>query len=102
VWVTRIAILSIAAIALSIAYARPKTIFELVNYCWVGLGCSFGPVVIMSLHSETITRRGAIAGMLFGGLIGAFWNAAGLPLSPMIPGFFGGLLIIWLVSRSDA
>jgi sodium/proline symporter len=100
VWVTRIAIVAVSLVALAIAYVKPDTIFELVKYCWVGLGCAFGPLVIMSLHFKNITREGAMVGMLFGGAMGAFWESAtGSTLSPMIPGFFGGLFVIWFVSR---
>lgn len=100
VWVTRLAIVAVSLVALSIAYVKPDTIFELVKYCWVGLGCAFGPLVLMCLHYKRTTRAGAIAGMLFGGAMGAFWERfAGAELSPMIPGFFGGLLVIWIVSR---
>lgn len=100
VWVTRLAIISVSLTALVIAYIKPDTIFELVKYCWVGLGCAFGPLVLMSLHSKTITRNGAIAGIVFGGAIGALWEAlTGSSVSPMIPGFFGGLFIIWFVSK---
>lgn len=98
VWVSRLSVVITCIAALAIAYERPKTIFELVNYCWVGLGCSFGPVLLMCLYYKKTTRYGAFCGMLFGGFIGALWNGLGFGISAMIPGFFGGLATVWLVS----
>lgn len=98
VLVSRLSIVLVSALAFVIAAFKTTTIFSLVNYCWVGLGCSFGPVLIASLYSKRITREGAIAGMCVGGGIGALWVFLGWPISAMIPGFIASGVAMWWVS----
>ncbi len=98
-WASRISVVIVACVALVIAFNKSKTIFDLVNFCWVGLGCAFGPLVLMSLYAKNITRQGALVGMLFGGIVGALWGVFNTQISAMLPGFFGGLLVIYLVSK---
>lgn len=95
---SRVSVLIIAGTALAIALNTKQTIFELVNYCWVGLGCAFGPIVILCLYSKTINKHGALVGMLVGGSIGALWNFLGFEISAMIPGFASGMAVTYLVS----
>jgi sodium/proline symporter len=100
-YVSRASVFSVTACALAIASFKTTTIFELVNYCWVGLGCSFGPIVILALYSKTVSRRGALAGMVSGGVIGATWHTLGIPVTAMLPGFFAGIFVALLISRFD-
>lgn len=93
--ISRFGSILISGIALYIAWENTQTINNLVNYAWAGLGSSFGPLVIMSLYSNTVTRQGALAGMLAGGIISAIWPFSG----PLVPGFFIGLATIYCVSR---
>ncbi len=97
--VSRYSVIGIALVGLNIAFITKKNIFELVNYCWVGLGCAFGPVVLMSLYSKTINKYGALSGMLVGGTIGAIWTYFDFQISATIPGFFAGSIVIYSVSR---
>ncbi len=102
--VARMGILFSALIAYIIAYFQISSIYNLVFYAWAGLGCSFGPLVLLSLFSKRITRMGAIVGICFGGVVAAIWpllNEAFLPYYPipaMIPGFIGNVLVIYGVS----
>ncbi len=92
--ISRFGSLLISGIALYIAWENTKTINDLVNYAWAGLGSSFGPLVIMSLYSHNVTRQGALAGMLMGGIISALWPLPG----PLVPGFLIGLATIYIIS----
>lgn len=101
--VSRLAVIVIAFISLGIAFMKSATIMEVVFYAWTGLGCSFGPLVLMSLYSKKTTRAGAIAGILVGGIFAAVWGGINpyfmaLAVPAMVPGFFGSLLAIWAVS----
>ncbi len=101
--VFRASIILIALIAALIALGRMSTIYELVWYAWTGLGATFGPLVVLSLYSKAINRYGAIAGLLWGGIIAAMWDPflskqLLIAVPAMIPGFFGGMLMIYLVS----
>lgn len=100
--VARLGILASAGVAFVIAYFHITSIYELVFYAWTGLGCSFGPLLILSLFSEKINKYGAFAGILFGGSVAAFWpyfnHLLPIDIPAMVPGFFLSMLIVYLVS----
>jgi sodium/proline symporter len=89
-----------------IALNKTSTIQDLVRYAWMGLTCTFGPVVIMCLYSSKITKYGALAGIIVGGTLSAVWEALLGQIIPIydmtipaaLPGFLGGLLAIYLFS----
>lgn len=95
---TRLSIFIIPALALVAAMYNTIFIMELVHYAWSGLGCSFGPLVIMSLYTTFVTPQGAVAGLLTGGLIGIFW-----PIDHVIPtlviGFILSFIVTYIVSK---
>jgi sodium/proline symporter len=102
-FVYRIAIVLVAFVAVFIAFDEGSSIHSLVKYAWSGFGCSFGPLVLMSLHSKSVNKYGAISGMVVGGATAALWksfDAAFLHTGywEMIPGFALGLLTIYFVS----
>lgn len=99
--VSRLCVFLIAASAFIIACFKPTTIFSLVNYCWVGLGCSFGPVLVLALYSKRVNQKGALVGMLSGGLVGAFWIVLDTSISAMIPGFITATAMALLFSRKE-
>jgi len=102
--VTRIGVFLVSAISLYFALSKNSTIQEAVLYAWSGLGCAFGPLVLMSLYSRSANRYGAIAGVLVGGIIAGVWDSLNgyitdLAIPAMIPGFFLSLLSIYVVSK---
>lgn len=101
---SRAAVIIVSLVAFLIACFTNASIFSMVLYAWSGLGCSFGPLVIMSLYDSKSNRQGAIAGILVGGLISGLWPilnpyVSTISIPSIIPGFFAGLLAIYLVSR---
>jgi Na+/proline symporter len=94
-WISHLGSLVTALIALAIAWQNNESIYNLVIYAWSGLGSSFGPLVISLLYSNKITKQGALAGIISGGLMSALWPYQ----SPLVPGFFFGLIVIHAVSR---
>lgn len=105
--VFRISVLLVAAVAFWISLSRSATIMDTVYFAWAGLGSSFGPLILASLYSKFVTRQGALAGILTGGLITALWPVINRylsdhhimgPVLAMIPGFALGLLMIFVVS----
>lgn len=99
-WVTRISVVFISLIGFWIAYLKITTIFQLVLYSWSGLGASFGPLLLLSLYSRSINRYGAFAGILVGGLTGAFWPLTHDPygVGAMVAGFITSIVAIYGVS----
>ncbi len=98
-WASRLGSIAISCIALFIARNNSASIYELVNYSWSGLGSSFGPVVIMALYGKHITRYGAIAGLIAGGITAGSWPYLHTSVLPLVPGFMVGLATIWIVSK---
>ena len=73
-WVSRIAVVIIAIIALILSLGENKSIMKLVSFAWAGFGSAFGATMIMSLFWKRINRQGAIAGIVVGALTAILWN----------------------------
>jgi sodium/proline symporter len=102
--VSRIGVLLVSALSLFFALSKNSTIQEAVLYAWSGLGCAFGPLVLMSLYSKSTNKYGAIAGVLTGGLVAGVWDCINgsimeLTIPAMIPGFTLSLISIYGVSK---
>lgn len=102
--VSRLGVVLISAISLGLALNRNTTILEAVLYAWSGLGCAFGPLVLMSLYYNKANKYGAIAGVFTGGIIAGVWSLVNpyivdITIPAMIPGFFISLASIYVVSR---
>lgn len=101
---SRAAVLLVSAVSLLIAFLAPASILDMYLYAWAGLGCSFGPLVVMSLYDSKSNRFGAIAGILTGGVIAGAWpflnpHLTEITVPTLIPGFFSGIFAIYFVSR---
>lgn len=100
----RASIIIVSVISLLIALPKTITIQELVKYAWVGLTCSFGPVVITALYSNYVNKWGALAGILIGGSVSAVWEFTstltlyGMKVPAAIPGFLSGLCAVYGIS----
>lgn len=102
--VSRISVLVVAVIALLLALNPKDTILELVGHAWAGFGSAFGPLILFSLFWKNLTRNGAIAGMIVGGVTVLLWAYIDHPFQDwyaMIPGFTLSCLAILLVSKSE-
>jgi sodium/proline symporter len=102
VWMSRLGSILVSCVALWIARDPSESIYNLVQYAWSGLGSAFGPLVILSLTECTITPFGAAAGILLGGMVSAFWPLVSTTVSPLVPGFFVGLLVVYLGSLATS
>ena len=103
VWLSRLMVLAVAALAIYIAQDPNSQVFGLVKDAWAGFGSAFGPVVLLSLFWKRMNGFGAIAGMLVGALVVYFWKDITLSLSlpemySMIPGFISAMIAIVVVS----
>ena len=103
-FVSRLGLVLTAVVSLIIAYNKSATVLDAVRYAWAGLGCSFGPLMLMSLYSKSVNKYGAIVGILTGGIIAATWQTyskqlLGLDIPAEIPAFTISLLSIYYVSK---
>lgn len=102
VFISRTTVLAVAALAIILALNPNSYILNIVAYAWAGFGSVFGPVVVMSLFWRRMTRNGALAGMLVGGITVLVWKQfAWWGLYEIVPGFLLGMLAIVLVSWLD-
>ena len=102
--IARIAVLSIAVIAVFFARDPNSSVFGIVSFAWAGFGASFGPLMLFSLFWKRCSKQGAVAGMLTGGVsiflwkylvrhLGGAWN-----IYELLPAFLLASIAIVIVS----
>ena len=64
-----------------------SSVFGLVEIAWAGFGGAFGPLVLFSLFWKRTNLKGAVAGMLSGGILAFIW--------PMTFAKLGGIFEIY-------
>jgi sodium/proline symporter len=103
VWVGRITVVLIAIIAFLLAMNPENKVLDLVAFAWAGFGAAFGPTIILSLFWKRMTKAGAFAGILVGGVTIFVWKmfiadrlikAYQIDIYEIIPGFILSLLAI--------
>ncbi len=102
--VSRITVLVIAAIAFLLSLDPNSSVFGLVSYAWAGFGGTFGPLIILALFWKGTTNKGAIAGLVCGGVTVVLWHnlSGGLfDLYEILPAFVICLVVTIVVSLID-
>lgn len=102
VWVGRFTVIIIAVIAWYLSTDKNSSVLQLVSYAWAGFGAAFGPVIILSLYNHTITRTGAIAGMITGSVTVIVYKQleGGIfDLYEILPGFIIAWIAILIFSK---
>jgi sodium/proline symporter len=103
-WVGRGTVLVIAALAYALALNPDNKVLDLVAWAWAGFGAAFGPAIVLSLYWERMSRNGALAGIVVGGLTVILWKQGSggiFELYEIVPGVVFGTLAIWLVEMGD-
>ena len=103
-WVGRGAVLGIALLAYLLALNPENKVLDLVAWAWAGFGAAFGPAIVLSLYWPRMTRNGALAGMLVGGLTVILWKQGSggiFALYEMVPGVVLSATAIWIVSALE-
>jgi len=104
VWVSRFAVIGIAVIAFLIALDPKSSVLELVAYAWGGFGAAFGPLIILSLFWKRMTLKGALSGIITGGLTVLIWkhlHGGIFDIYEIVPGFAFSFFIIIIISLLD-
>lgn len=102
-WTGRFVVLLITVIAALIAI-NPNSgdIMNLVENAWAGFGSAFGPVIILSLFWKKFTYKGAVAGIIGGGLVDVVWLvflSKSTGIYELLPGFIVGLICSIVFSK---
>ncbi|MFY9973431.1 MAG: sodium/proline symporter PutP [Chromatiaceae bacterium] len=100
----RLSVVALAGLAFLLALDPEAQVLDLVGYAWAGFGAAFGPALILSLYWPRMTARGALGGILAGGLTVLIWKQldGGLfDLYELVPGFLLSWLAVWGSSLLD-
>ncbi|TXL65782.1 sodium/proline symporter PutP [Cerasibacillus terrae] len=101
VLIGRISVLVVAIVSLIMAYTPNDTILGIVGNAWAGFGSAFGPVILLSVYWKRMTKWGALAGMVVGGLTVIIWlmipNLSDF-LYEIVPGFTLSFIAVIIVS----
>jgi Na+/proline symporter len=60
-------------VALLVAASSDNLIYDVVSMAWAGLGSSFGPALLLSLHWRRMNGAGILAAMVTGAVSTALW-----------------------------
>ncbi|NBX40137.1 MAG: cation diffusion facilitator family transporter [Gammaproteobacteria bacterium] len=96
-------VLAIAALAFTLGLDPESKVLALVAWAWAGFGAAFGPAVVLSLYWSGMTRAGALAGILVGGVTVLLWKRVAslggvFEIYELVPGFVLSALAILIVS----
>lgn len=100
-WVSRLTVVGVSIISFLLARDPNSSVLDLVSYAWAGFGAAFGPTIILSLFWKRMTRNGALAGIIAGGLTVIIWKQlqGGIfDLYEIVPGFICSLVAIVIFS----
>lgn len=104
VWIGRGTVIVIAIIAWAISADPNSSVLSLVAYAWGGFGAAFGPLIILSLYSDKVTKRGAMAGMIVGAISVIVWERLDggiFDLYELLPGFVFSWIAILIFSYNE-
>ncbi len=94
VWLGRLGVLVVAAVAMALAWTQNDTILRLVAFAWAGFGATFGPMILLALFWRRLTALGTGLGMI-AAAVTVFtwqftpWNA----LYEIVPGFAVNMVV---------
>ena len=90
VWGARAAVLVLGVAGLLVALSDVRVVFWFVLFAWSGLGAAFGPVLLLALTTDKLTRAGVVAGMATGFVVTVVWKLGGLSdyVYELVPAFF--------------
>jgi sodium/proline symporter len=105
----RVAVLVLGGAGIAVALQQVRVVFWFVLFAWSGLGAAFGPVLLLALWTNLLTRTGAIAGMITGFAVTVVWKTSGLServIYELVPAFLlatvAALVVSWLDRRFEA
>ena len=96
----RIAIVLLTALGIVLALNSTGLVYYGILFAWAGLGCAFGPILVMSLYWKRMTWGGAFAGMIVGTITVIIWKLSGLSVWVYegLPGLIISVIVVVAVS----
>lgn len=73
VLMSRLVTVGVGVVAFLLAKASDDLIYDVVSLAWAGLGSSFGPSILLSLHWKRMNRAAVLASMVTGAVSTAAW-----------------------------
>jgi sodium/proline symporter len=70
----RATVIAIAAVAIILAWNPNSSVFRVVSFAWAGFGATFGPTMLLALFWRRSNRKGAMAGLICGGVMIFVWK----------------------------
>jgi sodium/proline symporter len=100
IWVGRLCVIIISAVALLLALNPHDTILGIVAYAWGGFGAAFGPLILFALFSKQTTWQSALTGMIAGTLALIVWKQLDLGqyLYEIVPGFAANCVTVLIIN----
>ncbi len=74
VTLSRLVTVLVGLAAFDLALYTEKSIYAVVSLAWAGLGSSFGPALVLSLHWKRMTGAGVVAAMITGAVSTVAWK----------------------------
>ena len=105
VWIGRLMLLLIGLVAWLLAMSQPNSIVTFLVYAWLGTGCTFGPVVFLSLYWRRFNIYGAMAALIAGGLLTlvcAFMDVRFLVFGVLTLGVLPIAVLVTLVTKAPS
>jgi sodium/proline symporter len=70
---SRLVTLVVGLLGFLLAVTSDDLIYDVVSLAWAGLGSSFGPALVLSLHWRRMNGAGVLAGMITGAVVTVIW-----------------------------
>lgn len=93
VWVSRLAVITLAFGGVVIAFWQPPAVFELVVFATSILGAAFVPAYVCAVWWKNANSVGAVASMLTGTVVVVLWQLSGLTESTGLDPLLSGLTL---------
>ena len=99
--INRLSVIVVSIIAFLLALSQQQKVLDLVAYAWAGFGATLGPVLILTLYWKRLTKNGALAGLITGGITVIAWHhleGGWFDLYEIIPAFILAMIASIVVS----
>jgi sodium/proline symporter len=105
VLMSRLVTIGVGVAAFLLAVASDDLIYDVVSLAWAGLGSSFGPSILLTLHWKRMTGSAVLASMITGAASTAAWKwIPGLDdlISVRFASFFFATLVAVIVALATS